>query len=154
MKTLIILLTLIFLTMSTKSQYYLDTGVYYSKTLKEWINKNPKHKDYVKILYQFGRNIKHITYHIKFSMVYIPKAPKRKAKPWGKNQKLYSSHRWRTARLHYLADNPICCKCDRTATVVDHIVPITNGGSVWDKKNWQPMCRHHHNSKSARESNK
>ena len=38
MKTLILLFTLTLLTMTAKSQYYLDTGVYYSKTLKEWIN--------------------------------------------------------------------------------------------------------------------
>ena len=39
MKTQIILLpTLILLTMPVKSQSYLETGVFYSKTQKEWIN--------------------------------------------------------------------------------------------------------------------
>lgn len=32
------------------------------------------------------------------------------------------------------------------ASVVDHIVPVSQGGEFWDEANWQPLCATCHNS--------
>lgn len=66
-------------------------------------------------------------------------------------------HRWRLARLNYLADNPFCVFCDKRgrltpATVVDHIVPHRGDEALfWDVDNWQPLCKLCHDSAKARE---
>lgn len=91
-------------------------------------------------------------------MIHIPKPKKRKPQAWGRkqDQKIYQSSRWRKERLYYLAENPICKHpgCDRSATIIDHVIPIREGGKVWKESNWQGLCRRHHNSKTAHESNK
>jgi len=88
-------------------------------------------------------------------MIYIPKRKKPKAKPWGKNQELYSSQRWRQEREIYLSEHPKCSVlgCNQSAVILDHKISIRNGGKIWDEKNWQGLCKSHHNSKSAKESN-
>ena len=79
---------------------------------------------------------------------------------------------WSKARGFYLASHPLCPKCKadglvRAATVVDHIVPhrlkeaIDSGNEVaiakarvlfWDSRNnWQPLCKPHHDAKTAKE---
>ncbi len=65
--------------------------------------------------------------------------------------------RWAKARLAYLAEHPLCCRCQETgtiepATVVDHIQPHRGDPKLfWDRKNWQPLCASHHNSHKQRE---
>nr|WP_276555645.1 HNH endonuclease signature motif containing protein [Bradyrhizobium elkanii] len=40
------------------------------------------------------------------------------------------------------------------ATVVDHIVPHRRNSSLfWDKANWQPLCKPHHDSTKQRKEN-
>jgi 5-methylcytosine-specific restriction endonuclease McrA len=75
------------------------------------------------------------------------------------NSDIYNSSAWRKARRAHLLDptNALCVKClelgrYEVATVLDHIVPITQGGAVWDRENWQPLCTTHHNQKSGREA--
>ncbi|ALN73584.1 HNH endonuclease signature motif containing protein [Aureimonas sp. AU20] len=59
--------------------------------------------------------------------------------------------KWRMARLAYLAIHRTCRMCDEPATVVDHIIPhrgdFSKGGLFWNRRNWQPLCAHCHNSK-------
>jgi 5-methylcytosine-specific restriction endonuclease McrA len=62
-------------------------------------------------------------------------------------------YRWRLARLHYLARNPLCRLClqlGRTtaASVVDHIVKHHGPRDplLWDRSNWQPLCKRCHDS--------
>jgi 5-methylcytosine-specific restriction protein A len=39
------------------------------------------------------------------------------------------------------------------ATVVDHIVPHRGNQKLfWDRKNWQSLCKTHHDRKTAQES--
>jgi 5-methylcytosine-specific restriction protein A len=64
---------------------------------------------------------------------------------------------WRKARLGYLKRHPLCVQCEQLgkltpATVVDHITPH-KGDKVlfWDKNNWQPLCKRHHDIKTATE---
>ena len=42
--------------------------------------------------------------------------------------------------------------CLRMAQLVDHIFPIRQGGSQYDRRNWQYICNYHHNKKRGRES--
>ncbi|EMA1799432.1 HNH endonuclease [Cronobacter turicensis] len=86
-----------------------------------------------------------------------------------KEPRIYGS-RWDKARLTFLRANPLCVMCHRQgravpATVVDHIKPhklkeALNGGNpqeiakaqklFWDKANWQPLCKQHHDSTKQR----
>ena len=94
-------------------------------------------------------------------VIHIPKPKKRPwikysdKKIWGDpaHQKIYKSARWKRLREDYLTENPYC-ECERLATVVDHKIPIKNGGAIWEWSNLQSMCRYCHNRKTAKESNK
>jgi 5-methylcytosine-specific restriction protein A len=63
--------------------------------------------------------------------------------------------RWRAARKRFLLDHPLCVECRRAgqitaATVVDHIVPHKGNISLfWDTHNWEAICKHHHDQKTA-----
>jgi len=79
------------------------------------------------------------------------------------NKRIYDSIRWRKLRSYYIANNPLCEKCleddqyvDATGRrgVVDHIIPINEGGAVFDVANLQTLCNKCHNIKSAKESTK
>lgn len=66
-------------------------------------------------------------------------------------------HAWRKARLEFLALEPLCrhCATEGLATpaeVVDHIEPH-EGDEIrfWDRANWQPLCKRHHDIKTAAE---
>ncbi len=89
--------------------------------------------------------------------------PKPKKRPWiaqsdkqiwgnPEHQRIYKSSRWRRVREIVLSEDPLC-ECGSIATVVDHIKPIQQGGSVWSESNLQSLCTNCHNKKSAKESN-
>jgi 5-methylcytosine-specific restriction protein A len=67
------------------------------------------------------------------------------------------SWRWEKVRAIWLKRNPICVMCYRDgriepATVVDHIVPHKgNQLLMWNEKNLQSLCAHHHNSEKKRQ---
>jgi 5-methylcytosine-specific restriction protein A len=71
-------------------------------------------------------------------------------------QRGYDS-KWHTARTIYLKHRPLCVKClaERKmvqATVVDHIVPHKGDHELmWDRSNWQALCKACHDSKTAKE---
>lgn len=76
-----------------------------------------------------------------------------------KNTAFYQSAAWRRLRMIKLQANPVCEECLRRglvteATVVDHIVPINEGGAPLDMRNLQSLCAHCHNIKSGREAHK
>lgn len=64
-------------------------------------------------------------------------------------------HKWRQARAAFLRRNPLCVMCEAEglvaeARVVDHIVPHRGDDALfWDRKNWQPLCKSHHSTKTA-----
>lgn len=86
-----------------------------------------------------------------------------------KEPRIYNS-RWDKARLTFLRNNPLCAMCSQqgrteAATVVDHISPhklkdaLKSGNReaisraqllFWDKGNWQPLCKPHHDSTKQR----
>lgn len=65
-------------------------------------------------------------------------------------------HQWRKAREAYLADHPLCVRCEelgitRLATIVDHIKPHRGEQALfWDAANWQALCERCHNSHKRR----
>jgi 5-methylcytosine-specific restriction protein A len=66
-------------------------------------------------------------------------------------------YRWQQARAGYLTKHPLCVMCERdgfvtAATIVDHIVPHQGNQQLfWDRNNWQPLCKPHHDGEKARE---
>lgn len=63
-------------------------------------------------------------------------------------------HKWRQARVVFLADNPRCAMpgCNAPATVVDHIAPHKGDMKLfWSRRNWQSLCAPCHNSRKQRE---
>ena len=65
--------------------------------------------------------------------------------------------RWQRARETYLKRHTLCVECMSEgkltpATVVDHIIPHKGDSKLfWDKTNWQPLCKRHHDIKTAKE---
>jgi len=65
---------------------------------------------------------------------------------------------WRKLRSLVLAREPLCRECARrgkivAATEVDHIVPLSRGGTN-ELDNLQPLCKSCHSRKTAKEMNK
>jgi hypothetical protein len=57
----------------------------------------------------------------------------------------FSSPRWQRLRAEILERDHYECKvrgpkCRRRATEVDHIVPVADGGSMWDPQNLRAAC--------------
>jgi 5-methylcytosine-specific restriction enzyme A len=65
--------------------------------------------------------------------------------------------RWQKASRAYLISHPLCAICYRRgiitpATLVDHTIPHHGDYNLfWDRSNWQSLCAHCHNVKTARE---
>ena len=50
-------------------------------------------------------------------------------------------YRWQQARLHYLAEHPLCAMCAADG----------NAALFWDSTNWQPLCKHCHDSRKQKQ---
>lgn len=67
-------------------------------------------------------------------------------------------YKWQQERAAFLKENPLCVACHKrgllvAATVVDHIVPHKGDKELfWRRSNWQPLCKKHHDAKTAREN--
>lgn len=62
-------------------------------------------------------------------------------------QRGYDSQ-WTAIRDNYLKYNPLCVDCGRLATDVDHIIPLSQGGTHdWD--NLAARCHRDHSKKTA-----
>nr|DAO74578.1 MAG TPA: HNH endonuclease [Caudoviricetes sp.] len=72
------------------------------------------------------------------------------------NTEFYRSTAWRKLRAVKLEQQPLCEECLKhgrhtPAQIVDHIVPINEGGASLDLVNLQSLCHACHNRKSGRE---
>jgi len=68
----------------------------------------------------------------------------------------YRQARWGKLRTSILSAEPLCRHCkakgDLTAaTEVDHIVPVKQGGEIYDTDNLQPLCGKCHARKSTKD---
>lgn len=63
--------------------------------------------------------------------------------------------RWRRYRVSFLKEHPLCAQCLKEnkvtpATVVDHIKDHKGDYDLfWDTDNHQPLCKRHHDRKTA-----
>ena len=83
--------------------------------------------------------------------------PVDKNKSWGGDTSFYRSTHWRKLRAWWVDGNPLCVECEsegRTvvADVVDHIVPLKQGGSKFRLDNLQSLCHSCHNRKTYEEN--
>lgn len=71
------------------------------------------------------------------------------------SREFYSSYAWRKKRSEFLIEHPICECCRRKrATLVDHIIPIKQGGALLEDSNLQALCASCHGAKSIREGSR
>lgn len=74
-------------------------------------------------------------------------------------QRFYQSKEWKELRKLKLISQPMCEECLRSgkyvrARMVDHIVPIRQGGALLDIANLQSLCWSCHSRKSAKEGSR
>ena len=74
-------------------------------------------------------------------------------------REFYTSLEWRRLRQNFLVEHPFCMECWKSgklteATVVDHIIPIKQGGPALEEDNLQALCASCHGSKSIREGSR
>lgn len=74
--------------------------------------------------------------------------------PTGSRNSFYSSSEWKIARKEYLLEHPVCIFCGKPATIVDHIIPIKDGGAPLDGRNFQPLCWGCHSRKSVEDGSR
>jgi 5-methylcytosine-specific restriction endonuclease McrA len=67
--------------------------------------------------------------------------------------RFYDSGTWKDIRRRQLARVPLCQGCPGTvpAVEVDHVVPLSQGGSKRDPANLQSLCRACHATKTSEE---
>jgi len=70
----------------------------------------------------------------------------------------YNTNEWKGTNgysYRFRATNPRCKHCNMLCqikeSVVDHIIPVSQGGSFWDVRNHQTLCKQCHNSKTQKE---
>src|SRR4051794_12488082 len=69
---------------------------------------------------------------------------------------LYNNARWRKARKHFLAANPLCEDClanGKTTLSEDVHHTVRHGGNLevfWDMSLWQGLCHRHHTQRTNR----
>lgn len=71
----------------------------------------------------------------------------------------YDLRRWRKLTKRHRQEEPLCRECKKrgiitAGTLVDHIVPILEGGAEWDEDNLQTLCDRCHQVKRQTEKNK
>jgi len=71
-------------------------------------------------------------------------------------ENIYHTTRWEKLRKQRLMIEPLCRECMKRniitiATVVDHVIPIKQGGPPWKLENTQSMCEVCHNKKRREE---
>lgn len=65
--------------------------------------------------------------------------------------------RWEKARRIYLAQHPLCVRCEQQgrvtlAVILDHTIPHKgNVALFWNEKNWEGLCVHCNAVKTASE---
>lgn len=71
----------------------------------------------------------------------------------------YKTQQWRDIRQRKLQISPLCEECKKNGTlvvgkIVDHIVPIKQGGDPYDFENLQTLCWSCHSRKSVLEGSR
>lgn len=65
------------------------------------------------------------------------------------------NYKWQQESKKFLTEHSLCVLCLKTgkfvqATVVDHKIPHRGNQKLfWDRKNWRPLCKHCHDTKTG-----
>lgn len=70
------------------------------------------------------------------------------------HNRFYYTSAWRKARKEYIQEHPVCVICGKPAEIVDHIVPLKDGGAELDERNLQSTCWSCHSRKSIVEGSR
>ena len=72
----------------------------------------------------------------------------------GSAQRATRGRRWQQLRAAKLRANPVCEHpgCRRVAVIVDHVVPLGEGGAEYEWSNLASLCRPHHDEKTNAEA--
>jgi hypothetical protein len=66
----------------------------------------------------------------------------------------YTETWWRKESPKFFRGKPCATPhCIRQAYCTDHMVRVNDGGSMWDRRNWQGLCKPCHDHKSGKEAN-
>lgn len=69
--------------------------------------------------------------------------------------KEYDTKNWREYSLNLRIMNPVCAVLKSeflpNMLIVDHIIPVNEGGSFWDERNHQVLSKSAHSVKSMKE---
>jgi 5-methylcytosine-specific restriction protein A len=90
-------------------------------------------------------------------MPFKPKKKQTSQYSQGRVGNFYQSRTWRNLRDHFIKLNPLCVECAKInifvpANIVDHIKPISEGGSELDSNNLQSLCKSCHAVKTGKET--
>jgi len=81
----------------------------------------------------------------------------KKAASRSEKVKDYDTKAWREYSLNLRTQNPICSITKKEylphMLSVDHIIPVSEGGSFWDERNHQVLLNAIHSIKSMKEKN-
>ena len=67
-------------------------------------------------------------------------------------EKAYKTYEWRRYSEQYRREHSECAVCGSTdKTHLDHIIAVSQGGSMWDTRNHQTLCNSCHSRKTKRE---
>lgn len=88
--------------------------------------------------------------------------PKHKNHGWATYQKdnpnrFYQTTRWKKLRIVVIRRAcGLCANCEKRGLIVpgnqvDHILPVSQGGAIWDIDNLQLLCETCHTTKTAKE---
>ncbi len=74
-----------------------------------------------------------------------------------RDRAFYNSPEWRKVRAYVLAQEPLCRECKAagrvtSATEVDHVRAVKDGGAPFDPDNLQPLCLSCDSRKTLEES--
>ena len=78
---------------------------------------------------------------------------KRERRVYKTHEKVYGSYELRRYSEQYRREHSECAACgatDRTLHL-DHIIPVSSGGAMWDTRNHQTLCSSCHSRKTKRE---
>ena len=73
------------------------------------------------------------------------------------NYPFYNSKAWRVCAKMHKSAHPLCInvdECSGAAHTTDHIIPINEGGSLYDWDNLQSLCKSCNASKTGKQAHK
>jgi len=75
------------------------------------------------------------------------------------SKSFYKGEMWLLVKKKHLDKSPFCVEClkngvRKKARIVDHIIPMKEGGAAYDESNLQSLCWECHSRKSAKEGSR